>query len=130
MLQKILISAKPWQKYMINIILHIIVCIATLTFLLSIAAFTIVRIDTPDYILVPLTTLLLTATSFMDAFLLGKVYKEKGAVIGVSVGFVFSCLITAISIYYGIFSFSSLYITKLCAVLRAGALGGIAGVNF
>ncbi|MBP0980444.1 MAG: TIGR04086 family membrane protein, partial [Oscillospiraceae bacterium] len=116
MLQKILISAKPWQKYMMTIILHIIVCIAILTFLLSIAAFTLVRIDTPDYILVPLTTLLLTAASFMDAFLLGKVYKEKGAVIGISVGFVFSFLITVISIYYGIFSLSSLYITKLCAV--------------
>ena len=77
MLQKILISAKPWQKNIANIILYIMVCISTITFLLCIAAFTIVRIDTPDYILVPLTTLLLTVASFLDAFLLGKIYKEK-----------------------------------------------------
>lgn len=130
MLQKILISAKPWQKNIANIILYIMVCISTITFLLCIAAFTIVRIDTPDYILVPLTTLLLTVASFLDAFLLGKIYKEKGVAIGASVGCVFICIITAISLYYGIFSLSNIYITKLGAVLRAGALGGISGVNF
>ena len=109
LLEKILISAKPWQKYMANIILYIMVCISTITFLLCIAAFTIARIDTPDYILVPLTTLLLTVASFLDAFLLGKIYKEKGVAIGVSVGCVFICIITAISMVCSKYQSGSMY---------------------
>ncbi len=129
MLQKFMITARPWQKYMINFAIYIMLCIATLGFILCIGAFAITRIDTPDYILIPLTTIMLTCASFTDAFLLGKVYKENGFATGLAVGLIFCAIITLVAVKYGIFAFTNLYISKAAAVLFAGILGGIAGVN-
>ena len=97
--------------------------------MLCIAAFTITRIDTPDYILIPITTVLITCSSFIDSFLLAKTFKENGFMIGISIGLIFTVIITAISVYYGLFSFNEIYISKVTAVFFAGLLGGIAGVN-
>lgn len=104
-------------------------CISTLLFLLCIAAFTITRIDTPEYVLIPLTTILLTVSSFLDSFLLGKVFKEKGIAIGFTVGLIFCTLIILLAVYYDTLAFSEIFITKISAVLFAGICGGILGVN-
>lgn len=129
MFSKFLVTARPWQKYLFYLFTYIVLCITTLIFLLCIAAFTITRIDTPDYILIPITTVLLTCSSFIDSFLLGKTYKEKGFITGIAVGLIFSCLITLIAIKFGLFSFNEIYISKICAVMFAGISGGILGVN-
>ncbi len=129
MFSKFLVTARPWQKSLVYLVTYLIVCVATLIFLLCIAAFTITRIDTPDYILIPITTVLLTCSAFIDSFLLGKTYKEKGVIIGLAVGMIFTALITLISFKYGLFSFNEIYISKICAVISAGILGGILGVN-
>ena len=129
MFDKFLITAKPWQRYTVYTIGYLILCIATMLFILSIAAFTITRIDTPDYILIPLTTILLTCSSFMDAFLLGKTYKENGLVTGAIIGLIFSLIITAISIKYSMFAFTGIYFSKIASVILAGMLGGLLGVN-
>ena len=124
-----MITARPWQKYLINFVVYIMLSIATLAFFMCIAAFTITRIDTPDYILIPLTTIILTCASFTDAFLLGKVYKENGFITGLSIGLIFCGIIILVALNYGIFAFTNLFLSKAAAVLFAGILGGIAGVN-
>lgn len=129
MFSKFLVTARPWQKFLVYLITYLTVCIATLVFLLCIAAFTITRIDTPDYILIPLTTILLTCSSFIGSFILAKTYKEKGFITGMAVGLIFTCLVTVVSFKYGLFSFNEIYLSKICAVLFAGILGGVVGVN-
>ena len=129
MLQKFMLSAKPWQQFLIKFLSFTMLCISTLLFLLCIAAFTITRIDTPEYVLIPLTTILLTVSSFLDSFLLGKVFKEKGIAIGFTVGLIFCTLIILLAVYYDTLAFSEIFITKISAVLFAGICGGILGVN-
>lgn len=129
MLQKFMLSTKPWQQFLIKFLSFTMLCISTLLFLLCIAAFTITRIDTPEYVLIPLTTILLTVSSFLDSFLLGKVFKEKGIAIGFTVGLIFCTLIILLAVYYDTLAFSEIFITKISAVLFAGICGGILGVN-
>lgn len=129
MLQKFLLTLQPWQKYLIKAVTFVAVCIATLGFMLCIAAFMIIRIDTPDYVLIPLTTILLTLSSFIDSFMLAKVMRENGIVIGVSVGAVFTVLVILLAVYHGTLALTGLFFSKITAVFFAGALGGILGVN-
>lgn len=129
MLHKFLFSTKPWQKYLFNILSFVIFCTFTLGFLLCIAAFMIVRIDTPEYVLIPLTTVMLVFASFIDSFLLSKVMKENGLATGIAVGGIFTVIVTALGIYHNTFAFTGLFFSKIFAVLLAGALGGILGVN-
>ena len=129
MLQKFMLSAKPWQQFLIKFLAFTMVCVFTLLFFLCIAALGITRIDTPEYVLIPITTILLTASSFLDSFLLGKIFREKGIVIGFIVGLIFCLLIILLSIHYNTLAFSEIFITKISAVLLAGVCGGILGVN-
>lgn len=129
MLQKFLISARPWQKYLIGIVSFVLLCIATILFMLCIAAITITKVDTPEYILIPITTILLTASSFLDSFLLGKIFKEKGFLLGICIGFIFSVMIVLLSYKFGTFAFSEILYTKLASVILAGICGGVLGVN-
>ena len=124
-----MITAKPWQKYVISTIAYIVLCISTLIFILCIGAFMITRIDTPDYVLIPITTIMLTVAAFIDSFLLGKIYKENGLVTGMTVGVLFCCIIIVIALHYNTFAITNLLISKIAAVLLAGILGGITGVN-
>ena len=63
------------------------------------------------------------------SFILAKTYKEKGFITGMAVGLIFTCLITVVSFKYGLFSFNEIYLSKICAVMFAGILGGVVGVN-
>ena len=129
MLQKFMLSAKPWQQFILKLLSFILLSVATLLFFLCLAAIGITKIDTPEYILIPLTTILLTVSSFLDSFLLGKMFKEKGIAIGIIAGTVFSTLIIALSFYFGTFAFTQIFATKIVAVMLAGMCGGILGVN-
>ncbi len=129
MLQKIIFNMKPWQKFLLRTTGFIVFCIATLGFIRSVAAFMIVKVDTPEYILLPLTTLLLTFSSFTDSFLLAKSFKENGIQTGLTVGLIFVAIVIMLSLYYQTFSFTNIFLTKVTAILSAGVLGGILGVN-
>ena len=129
MLQKFLFSARPWQKCVFYFISYMLLSVATVGFLLCIASFVIVRVDTAEYVLIPLTTFLLTLAAFSDGFIMGKVFKEKGIIVGLSTGVIFAFIITLLAVYYQTFLFSNIYITKICAVLFAALTGGILGVN-
>ena len=129
MLQNLMLSAKPWQKLIFNFISLILLCIATLGFMLCIAAFGITKIDTPEYILIPLTTILLTLSSFLDSYALGKIFKEKGIMIGCCVAGILSVIVITLAVHFDTFSFSNILYSKLLAVTFAGILGGILGVN-
>lgn len=124
-----MVTARPWQRYLIGLITFLMVSLATLVFMLCIAAFMLTRIDTPDYILIPLTTVMLTVSSFLDAFLIGKVQKENGILIGLSIAAIFSMLIIVVALHYKTFQLSSIFISKIAAVIFAGIAGSIAGVN-
>ena len=124
-----MISAKPGQRILINFISILFLTVATLGFFLCLVAFVIIRIDTPEYILIPLTTVILTFSSFLDSFLLAKVLKENGIAIGILTGIFFAVFIIAIALYYNTFCISNILITKILAVVLAGAVGGIIGVN-
>lgn len=89
----------------------------------------ITSIDTPEYILVPLTTILLTLSSFIDSFLLAKVQKEKGIAIGFSTGIIFSVIVITLAIYHNSMVFTGIFFSKIFACILAGTLGGILGVN-
>ncbi len=129
MLQKFLLTARPGQKFAAKAAGYLVTCVATIGFLLCITAFVIVRVDTPDYILIPLTTALLTFSSFTDSFLLAKIFKEKGMAIGLSIGVIFAALVIMLALYNNTFAVTELLITKLTAIMMAGLLGGIIGVN-
>ena len=129
MLQKFMLSAKPWQQFLLKLLSFILLAIATLLFFLCLAAIGITRIDTQEYILIPLTTILLTVSSFLDSYRLGRVFKEKGMVIGIIIGTIFSVLIIALAVYFKTFAFTKIFATKISAVMLAGIFGGILGVN-
>ena len=97
--------------------------------MLCIAAFGITKIDKPEYILIPLTTILLTLSSFLDSYALGKIFKEKGIMIGCCVAGIFSVIVITLAVHFDTFSFSNILYSKLLAVTFAGILGGILGVN-
>ena len=129
MLYKLLLNRKPWQIYAIKIIIFFLLCIATILFFFCITAFVLVQIDTPEYILIPLTTTLLALSSFIDSFIISKVLKENGLFTGIFIGFVFTLITIALSLYYKTFALTSLFLTKTAAVLFSGMFGGILGVN-
>ena len=89
----------------------------------------LVQVDTPDYVLIPLTTMILALSSFIDSFIISKVLKENGLVTGFAIGLIFTGITIALAIYYGTFTITSLFATKTAAVLSAGMFGGILGVN-
>lgn len=129
MLQKLMLNQKTWQKVVMHTVIFLTVCTATFGFLLCCGALVIVRIDTPDYVLVPITTALMTFSSFIDSFLLGKVYKENGLIIGAATGGLFVLIIVILALFYRSFALTPLLLSKVCAVMAAGLLGGILGVN-
>ena len=93
------------------------------------AAFVIIKVDTPEYVLIPLTTVMLTFSAFIDSFILGKIFREKGIVIGITISVIFILLITAVACYYQTFSLTNILFTKYSAVTFASVTGGILGVN-
>ncbi|MBQ3008557.1 MAG: TIGR04086 family membrane protein [Oscillospiraceae bacterium] len=129
MLHNFLLTAQPWQKFAFRAISFISTCIATLGFLLCVTAFIIVRIDTPEYILIPLTTCLLTFSSFLDSLFLAKVFKENGIIIGISIGIIFVLIIIMLAICNQSFAVTAMFATKVISIMMAGMLGGILGVN-
>lgn len=124
-----MISSRPVQKIALNCFVYLMFAISSLAFILCIAAFVIIRIDTPEYVLIPLTTVLVTIASFINSFLLSKVNKENGLFTGLVTGCIFTAIIIAVAVYHQSFAFSNLFFTKAAAVMLAGALGGILGVN-
>lgn len=129
MLQKFLLTSQPWQKTLVKTVAFAVTCVATFGFMLCITAFIIIRVDTPEYVLIPLTTALLTFASFLDSFLLAKSFKENGIIIGISTGAIFVAIVILLAVYNRTFAITSLLITKLTAIMLAGMLGGILGVN-
>lgn len=129
MLHKFLFTWRPWKKYAVKIISFTMVCAATLVFMLCISAFMIIRVDTPDYVLIPLTTVLLTFSSFIDSFFLAKAMKENGIITGITIGIIFTVIVILLAVYYNTLSFSTIFFSKVSAVILAGILGGILGVN-
>ena len=129
MLQKLMLTQKPWQKIVLKVFIFITVCLATIGFLFCCAAFIIVRIDTPEYVLVPLTTGLMSFAAFLDSFLLSKLFKENGMIIGLATSAILVLLVVSSALIYGTFSMTSIFLTKVFAIIMAGALGGILGVN-
>ena len=129
MLHKFLFTWRPWKKYAVKIISFTMVCAATLVFMLCISAFMIIRVDTPDYVLIPLTTVLLTFSSFIDSFFLAKAMKENGIITGITIGVIFTVIVILLAVYYNTLSFSTIFFSKVSAVILAGILGGILGLN-
>ena len=122
-------SATPWQKYLLGLFSFMLLGIATIGFMLCMAAFVIIRVDTPEYVLISLTTVMLTFSAFIDSFILGKIFREKGIVIGITISVIFIFLITAVACYYQTFSLTNILFTKYSAVTFASVTGGILGVN-
>jgi len=129
LLQKFILSASERQKLLLKIISFVLICVATFGFMLCITAFIIVRVDTPEYVLIPLTTGLLTFSSFINSFFLAKIFKENGIIIGCTVSGIYVCFIIISAVLYGTFSLSEILVTKVSAIIIAGVLGGILGVN-
>ena len=121
--------SQSWQKYIFKIIAFLFMCKATLFFLTCIAAFMITRIDTPEYVLIPLTTILLVSSSFIDSFLIAKTMKENGILTGLIIGVIFSVIILLLALYHGTLAFTGVLISKTAAAILSGILGGILGVN-
>lgn len=128
-MQKFILSLHPWQKIMLQGICFVFTCVATGLFFLCGGAFYITNVDTPEHILIPLTTVLITLASFLDSVLLAKIFREKGIVIGLCTGTIFSLIIVIISAWYGNIAFTSIFVTKILSVIFAGILGGVLGVN-
>lgn len=128
-MQKFMLSLSPAQKSLLQAVFFVIICVLTGGFFLCARAMFISNVDTPEHTLIPLTTVLITLASFLDSLFLAKIFKEKGFLIGGRVGGIFRRLIVLLSLYYGNFAVSGILITKVSAVLFAGILGGILGVN-
>ncbi len=128
-MQKLLISKTNTQKLIIKILLSILVCVMSFGFLISVFSLIILRFDTPQYILIPITTGILIFASFLDSFILAKLFKENGLFIGVFVSFVFVVLFIVCAVLSDSLSFTNIFFTKIISILLAGTLGGIAGVS-
>ncbi len=128
MLQRIMMAQTNLQKFITKSIIGLIVSFATFGFFICVLSLIIIRVDTPQYILIPITTGILTFASFIDSFLLAKIFKENGLLIGLLTGFVFVVILLVCAFSMQTFSFSSLFFTKFFAIMLAGALGGLLGV--
>ena len=129
MLQKFMLSQNKAGQMAIHFITFMAVCAATFGFLMCCVAFVIVRVDTPDYVLIPLTTAILTCSAFMDSFLLSKVFKENGRIIGLCTALIFVFFVLVVSFSNKSFALTNILLSKVCAIAFAGLLGGILGVN-
>ena len=97
--------------------------------MLCMGALIITNVDTPDYILIPLSTILITMASFLDSFVIAKLFKENGLFVGLVIGLIFALLIVIIALVHSSMAFTSLFISKIRSVIAAGLIGGIIGVN-
>ncbi len=129
MLQKILISKTSTQRLIIKIIIGLVLSFVSFGFLLCVVSFFIINVDTPQYILIPITTAMLTFASFLDSFILAKVFKENGLFIGVFVSLVFIIIFISCAVISNSFSLTNLFFTKVVAILLSGVIGGLLGVS-
>lgn len=129
MLGKFLIAQKPSVQTAIKAIILIVSCTLSILLLFCITAVIIVKIDTPDTILVPLTTILFALAAFGISFLFAKSKKENGFIIGISIGIVFFAMIVLIALFTAQFKLSNIFFTKFFTIMISGALGGVLGVN-
>ena len=107
----------------------ITVSMSVMGVILCIAALAITKVDTPEHLLIPLTTILITLSSFLGSFILSKLFRENGLLVGSCVSAVFTVMILIMSFAYSTFNISGLLFSKLAAVFTSGILGGILGVN-
>lgn len=129
MLGKFLIAQKPSVQTAIKAIILIVSCTLSILLLFCITAVIIVKIDTPDTILVPLTTILFALAAFGISFLFAKSKKENGFIIGIRIGIVFFAMIVLIALFTAQFKLSNIFFTKFFTIMISGALGGVLGVN-
>ncbi len=129
MLLKFLISKTSTQKLIIKIIICLILSFFTFGFLLCAFSLIILQFDTPQNILIPITTGILTFSSFIDSFILAKVFKENGLIIGVFISLVFIMIFIVCAVVSSSFSLTNLFYTKVISIFLAGVLGGLIGVS-
>lgn len=129
MFKKLNLTMPDWQKNIIKIVSFVIICLFTFLIFMSVGAVIITKIDTAESFLIPFTTVLCAVSSFTDSFILSKIKRENGLIIGLSTGIVFCIIILVLSKYYNSFHITPLLGTKIAAIIISGALGGILGVN-
>lgn len=76
-----------------------------------------------------LTTILTALASFAGGLFLSLLFKEKGLLLGLLCGAVLSLGIALVSVLAYGNDFTAASVAKLLAILTAGAIGGILGVN-
>ncbi|MEG1896141.1 MAG: TIGR04086 family membrane protein [Oscillospiraceae bacterium] len=112
-----------------KIISLLLFCFATIFILFCTAAFVITKTDFSYGIIFPVTTILLSLASFIDSFVISRIVKENGFVIGLVVAAIIFSLVLCVSLYFKQFKLSAIMLTKLSAIVLSGVIGGIVGVN-
>ncbi len=66
---------------------------------------------------------------FAGGILAGRLFRQKGLLLGAVTGFVFLLIVLLVNAAFGQFAFGGMLVFKILAGVLAGAFGGIAGVN-
>ncbi len=129
MLYNFLSANRDTFKNLFKIILFILLCFSTLTLFMCITAFVIYHINFTYDTLYPVTTIILCLSAFIDGFIISKIVKENGLILGVLAGAVICIIVIITSVYMGNFQITENLLTKIIATILSGALAGIIGVN-
>ncbi|MEG1984703.1 MAG: TIGR04086 family membrane protein [Oscillospiraceae bacterium] len=97
--------------------------------LMCVTAVVLVNVDVPFELHQPLTTIITALSTLVSTFLVGKKRQKTGLIMGLSVGGLVFLVLFLLSAIFGDRIVSMQTVIKLAALLSAGGLGGLTGVN-
>ena len=117
---------KILRSVLIGVLVGIVVCIV----LILILSFVLVKSgQLPTNTVYILLQIIGALSAFLGGYTAVRIYKSMGLLIGISTAFIMFLIVFIVGLSTSVESVSVLSLTKLVAMLCAGAVGGILSVN-
>ena len=113
-----------------SVLIGVLVGIAVCSVLIVLLSFLLVKMgQLPTNTVYILLQIIGALSAFLGGYTAVRIYKSMGLLLGVSTAFIMFLIVFLIGISTSVESVSMLSLTKLVAMLCAGAVGGILSVN-
>lgn len=113
----------------LSILLGTLCAVLVSILLLVIFSLLLVLKDMPAGVVQPFAFVAVAGGGFGGGLFAGRLFRQKGLVLGVVTGLVFLLVLFVSDAALGHFTFGGMVLFKLLAAVLAGAFGGIVGVN-
>lgn len=97
--------------------------------LLCVTAVVLATVDLPFDLHQPIATVITALSTMISSFMMGKKRQKSGLILGLSVGGFVFLILFLLSAIFGDQVISMQTVVKFAALICAGGLGGITGVN-